>query len=299
MPDPDHFFPETLDEVAALLLAADGPARLAVRGTTLLAQASGTSGLTPVVVDVARVPELNRVEYDERNGLLIGAAVSLADALRFAPVQHAYPILADDVCLPGSDDVRARTTFGECLADRAARADLAPPLICLGASIAIFGPHGWSEMSVEALCARGHRTALLPGEFIVNVRFPAPTARSGGAYVRSASRDAARFVVGVGALLVMEDDLETCCGARLAVRVEAARPNRVPDAERFLRGRRLDDTTVEEAGGLAAEYAGSAGPSRSLTALPAVLKATACQAIRRALERARPRPDATRRVRRT
>jgi carbon-monoxide dehydrogenase medium subunit len=289
MPQFDRFFPETLDEVAALLLAADGPARPAVRGTTLLAQATGTSGLTSVIVDVARVPELNRVEYDERNGLLVGAAVSLEDPLRFPPVQHAYPILAEGALLSGVEAARPRATFGECLNNLTSGADLALPLICLGASVAIFGPHGWSEMSVEALCARGHGTALQRGEFIVDVRLPAPSARSGSAYVGAPSEGATGETVGVAAFLVMQEDLETCCGARIVVRAETVHPYRVPDVERFLQGRRLDDTSVDEAGDLAAESSWPPDPSRSLAAVPTTLKAMTCQAIRRAVDRAQPR----------
>jgi len=295
----DTYMPESLDEVAALLLAADGPASPVVTGTTFLAQASGPAGPTPIIVDMARVPELNRMEYNERNGLLIGAAVSLADPLRFPPVQHAYSILADGAYPAGFEEAFAGGTFGECLSHQAPNTDLALPLICLGASVAIFGPHGWSEMSVEALYARQNGTTLQRGEFIVDVRLPAPSARSGGAYVRAGSRGAPGWSAGVAAFLVMQDDLETCCGARLAVRTDAAQPYRVPDAERFLQGRRLDDISVEEAGDLAAESSWLPDPSRPVAARPTVLKAMACQTIRRALDRARPRPDPSRRAKRT
>ncbi len=299
MMDAETYTPESLDEVAALLLAADGPAPPAVTGTGFIAQASGPAGPTSIIVDVGRVAELNRVEFEERNGLVIGAAVSLTDPLGFPPVQRAYAILVD--CgKPGAHDGKgAESTVGECLGNPMLSADLALPLICLGASVAVFGPHGWSEMSVEALCARLKGKMLQPGEFIVDVRLPAPSARSGGAYVRAGFDDASGSRLGVASYLVMQDDLETCCGARLAVRVDAAQPARVPDAERFLQGRRLDDISVEEAGGLAAESSWLPGPSPSRPEVSSALQAAVCQAIRRALERSRPCLDPNRRVRRS
>jgi carbon-monoxide dehydrogenase medium subunit len=287
----DAYMPESLDEVAALLLAADGPASPVFTGTTFLAQANGPAGPTPILVDTARVPEMNRMEYDERNGLLIGAAVSLADPLRFPPVQHAYSILADGAHPAGFEEAFAGGTFGECLSKQAPSADLALPLICLGASVAIFGPHGWSEMSVEALYARQKGTTLQRGEFIVDVRLPAPSARSAGAYVRAGLRGTPGGSAGVAAFLVMQDDLETCCGARLAVRTGASQPFRALDAERFLQGRRLEDISVGQAGTLAVESAWPAGASGPAAARPSALKDAACRAIRQALERARPRPD--------
>jgi len=218
--------------------------------------------------------------------------VSLADPLRFPPVQHAYAILVDGGHPAGLDESVAAGTLGECLSNQAAGADLALPLICLGASVAIFGPHGWSEMAVEALCARPTGTTLQRGEFIVDVRLPAPSARSGGAYVRAGLGGPPGGSVGVASFLVMQEDLQICCGARLAIRVNAAQPSRVPDAERFLQGRRLDDLAVEAAGDLTAECSWLPGPCPSLAALPDVLKAITCQAIRRALDRSRPRAAA-------
>src|SRR5512137_2251553 len=201
MTDAETYVPESLDELAALLLAADGPGSPAIAGTRFLAQESGRAGPTAIIVEMGRVPELNRVEFDERNGLLIGAAVSLAVPLRFPPVQRAYAILADSggpVEPGGAADGR---TIGDCLSNAAPRADLTLPLICLGASVAVFGPHGWSEMSVESLCARPKGRALQPGEFIVDVRLPAPSARSGGAYVYAGFGGSPGGSVGVASFL--------------------------------------------------------------------------------------------------
>ena len=299
MTDAETYFPECLDEAAALLLAADGPGSPVITGTRFLAQASSPAGQTSIIVDMRRVSELNRVEFDERNGLLIGAAVSLAEPLRFPPVQHAYAILAD--CGDASEPGRAADggTIGECLGNPAPCADLALPLICLGASVAIFGPHGWSEISVEALCARSKGRALQAGEFIVDVRVPAPLVRSGGAYVRAGCAGTSDGSVGVAALLLMQDDLETCCGARIAVRFDGAQPGRVPDVERFLQGTRIDEISVDEAGRVVAATTCLPTLASTVTDVPSVLRVAACQAIRRALERSRPHPEAHRRARRT
>lgn len=291
MSQTETYTPETLDEVAALLLATDGQAHAAATPTVLLVQANGTAGLTPIAVDLGRVPELNRLEYDERNGLLVGAAVPLSELLRFPPVRRAYSILTDGARLAGADAIRSRATFGACLGDRVPSVELALPLICLGASVAIFGPHGWSEMSAEALCARGPGTALQRAEFVVDVRLPAPAARSGGACVGSAWGAAAAERVGAGAFLLLQDDLKTCCGARVAVRTGATQTSRALDAERFLQGRYLEESAVSTAGDLTAQLCLPPNLSRSTDARSGALTGAACRAILRALERARPGPD--------
>jgi carbon-monoxide dehydrogenase medium subunit len=284
----ETYTPESVDEVAALLLAADGQDYPVVKEATLHTQARLSDGLMPIIVDLARVPELNRVDYDERNGLFIGAAVPLAEPLQFAPVRRAYAILGDGVSPAGSTDWRARATLGECLGNQMLQPDLAVPLSCLGASVAIFGPHGWSEMSVEALCASRTGRSIQPGEFIVGARLPAPEAHSGGAYVRCASAGGAAGTAAVAAFLVMQADRQTCCGARIGVWTEVARFMRALDAERFLHGRRLSESGLAEAGHLAAESVRLPNtPDAAQSTGPIALHAVVQGVIQHALERAR------------
>ena len=291
MDNTETYAPESLDEVAALLLAAEEQPYPVVAGTALLTQVHGAAGPTRIIVELARVPEMNRLEYEERSGLLIGAAVPLDEPLQFPPLRGPYAILADGMSPAGSRPAGAGATLGECLSAQEPDANLALPLICLGGSVAIFGPHGWSEMSVEALCARQRGAALLPGEFIVDARLPACPRLSGGAYMRSVPGHSSEDALGAGVFLVMQDDLETCCGARLTLRVGGGPPLRALDAERFLHGRRLEERAVGQAGDLAVEAARLPSPLGSAEDRPTVLRDLTCQAIRRALERARPRPD--------
>lgn len=285
MAETETYTPETLEEVGALLLAADGEPRPLARGASLIARSQGEPA--PIVVVLTHVPEMNRLDYEERDGLLIGAALPLGGVLEFPPVRDAYAILADGGRLAGPGEVWARTTLAELLGN-GPPPDLAVPLICLGASVAVFGPHGWSEMAVEALCVKMEGAGLQPGEFIVDVRLPARSPRSGGAYVRSDPRGDA---MGVGAFLLMQDDLDTCCGARLAVRLAPGTVFRALDAERFLRGKRFDDGVVRRTGELIAE-AGGLLPDQSDRMEERLhgLREIACQALHGALDRARSHP---------
>lgn len=258
MKDVEYFAPETLDEAAALLMAAGSQARPLAEGTDLIAEVTEGQRTLSMVLDLKRIPELNRLDYDERNGLRIGAAVPFPSILEFPPVRRVYPILADGSTSIAPGDIQDRATLGASLDHTSRGAEIAPPLICLRASAAVFGPHGWSELAVEALFAGAGRTVLQPGEFVVDVRFPAPPPRSSGAYLCVLSwQQAESAVVGVGAFLVMEQDLRTCCGARLTLCGVAPTPMRALDAERFLAGKPLVDAVLQEAAVLAA---GSASP---------------------------------------
>lgn len=286
MRDVEHFSPESLDEAAALLLAAGAQARPLAEGTDLVAEVTEGQRRLSMVLDLKRIPELNRLDYDERNGLRVGAAVPFRTILEFPPIHRLYPMLADGSVPIGAGELSDRVTLGGNLGDAGSASEMAPPLICLRASAAIFGPYGWSELGVEALLAGGGRIVLQPGEFVVDFRFPAPPPRSNGAYLRASLRERSDpAVAGVGAFVVLEQDLITCCGARISLCGVVPTPMRALEAERFLSGKVLEDAVLQEAGDLAARsalpVAGSAGEPLEL------VKGLTCRAITEALERVR------------
>jgi carbon-monoxide dehydrogenase medium subunit len=277
----ERFTPETLDEAAALLMAADERARPRFAGAELIVGAAAEGASPSLVLDASRIPELNRLEYDERVGLAAGSAVPLATLLSFPPIPGTYPILVDglDPGTPGSAERPG--TLGEALTGERPGVDLVLPLVCLRAAVGIFGPHGWSEMSVEGLVAGWPQLGLHPGEFVVTVRLPSPPPRSGGAYLRASAPAAGAPRGGVGAFLIMEDDLATCCGMRLIHAGEGSAPRRDLEVERFLAGKRLDASIVDAAGAVALRSLG-AQPGR-----PEGLAMLTGTTIRRALERIR------------
>lgn len=276
----ERFAPETLDEAAALLMAADERARLRVEGTRLVAEAATERGTLALILEISRIPELNRLEYEERMGLVVGSAVALGTLLTFPPLRDTFPILLDGLDPGAAAPATSPGTLGEALSGERSGLDIVLPLICLRAAVGIFGPHGWSEMSVEGLVADWPQVGLHPGEFVADVRFPPPPPRSGGAYLQVPAAGAGPRG-GVGAYLIMEPDLTTCCGMRLIHAGAASPPRRDLEVERFLAGKRLDPAVVEEAGAVAHRSLGSfAGQPEGLATL-------AGAAIRQALARIR------------
>jgi CO/xanthine dehydrogenase FAD-binding subunit len=285
MTDVEHFSPETLDEAAALLLAAGSGVRPLANGTDLIAHVSEGQRTRRMVLDMKRIPELNRIDYDERNGLRIGAAVPFRSILEFPPVRRLYPMLTDGFVPIGQDEPADNATLGGSLASPASAAKLAPPLICLRASAAIFGPYGWSDLGAEALLAGAGRTARHPGEFVVDVRLPALPPRANGAYLREVLRGQPALVAGVGAFVALEPDMSTCCGARLTMAGVTPTPTRALEAERFLAGKVLAGPILEEAGDLAVR--GIVPGEGSAEECPKVAKGLTGRAITQALERIR------------
>src|SRR5512135_497489 len=129
MQQTEHFTPETLDEAAALIMAADAPVPALAEGTRLVLQAIDGQRPRTFVIDVERIPELNRLEYDERGGLRIGAAVSYASILDFPPVRRLYPILTDARGEHRPEEAETQSTLGMILGSAPASAGCVPALI--------------------------------------------------------------------------------------------------------------------------------------------------------------------------
>lgn len=254
----ETFTPETLDEVAALLLAADKTARPVFQGVELVARLGPPEGGS-LVLDLSHVPELNRLEFDERDGLRIGSAVRLERFLAFPPVPLNYRAVRDGLeeCLARGD---GSITLAETLSRPAAIPGVILPLLSCRADVAVFGPYGWSGLAVEALCRPG-RPGLQFGEFAVHLGLPAPPVRSGCAYASQALEGGEQQAV--AAVLAMEEDLTTCCGARLLFWAGEDRPERAVEGERFLAGKRLDDAALEHAATLVGGSTRMSDPSGS------------------------------------
>ncbi len=264
MEERQEFTPETLEEAEALLLASDAVVRPSSEGTSLVGPARDGERAYTLVLHLDRLAEVNRLDYDERSGLRIGAAVPYATLLEFPPVRRLYPILADGCAALLRAGVAGQATPGGSLSHPPLPPDLAVPLWCLRGTTAILGPHGWSEMAVEALVPTAGRARIQAGEFFVDVHLPAPAPRSSGAYLRSRyeGRDLPDGAA-VGVFLAMEEDLVTCCGLRLILCCPPEAPRRIPEAERVLAGRRLQQAVLEEAGILAARSGIPHGAGRS------------------------------------
>lgn len=282
----ETFTPESLEELAALLLAADGRPGPIMEGPTCELRVSGVAGLTAIRVRLDRVAELNRLEHEERGGLRAGAAVSLGMLQGFLPITRWYPILAD--ALEADSRPVPATTLGEVLGGPEAAPATLLALLCLRARAAVFGPYGWSEAEVEGLVPGVGRGGCQPGEFVVDIRVPAPPPRTSGASARGLPAEGGPQAVAV--LLAMEEDGRTCCGARLAAWAGGASPRRSLEAERLLAGRVLDPAGLSEAAHLAARAPeeGRAGtPPADLLGLTGL----AHRALTRAWERVRQGSD--------
>jgi xanthine dehydrogenase small subunit len=167
--------PRTADGLARAL-AARPAATLLAGGTDLgLLVTKQLRGL-PHVVHLGRVAEMRRIE-ESATQLEIGGAVTLAEA--HPALARVHPDLGELVRRFGGAQVRASATLAGNIANGSPIGDLMPPLLALGASLALRRGEAEREVPLEGFYAGYRRSVLAPGEFIRAVRIPklAPGAR--------------------------------------------------------------------------------------------------------------------------
>ncbi|MFO1020732.1 MAG: xanthine dehydrogenase family protein subunit M [Planctomycetales bacterium] len=234
MRDFDYQSPGTLTEAIKVLGEANGSAKPLAGGTDLIDQVR-VGRLSPdLIIDLKKIPELNILELSPQ-GLRLGAAVPCYKIYQNAKVCEQYSALGDSASLIGGIQIQSRASIGGNLCNSGPAADSIPSLIALGAVAVIQGAKGSREVPVEKFCTGPGKNVLQPGEFLVELKFPARPAHSGSRYQRFIPRNEMDIaVVGVGASVVLEGD--KIASARIGLGAVAATPLFAEEASAVLKG---------------------------------------------------------------
>jgi carbon-monoxide dehydrogenase medium subunit len=234
-------------EVVALLREHGEGARLLMGGTDLFPNMRDGRLHPRVVVDLKHLPGMRDVTFDPREGLVIGAAVTMNELATHPAVKAHYPLLADAAASVASYQVRNRATLGGNLCNASPCADTSPATLVLQAEFILHGPDGTRLVQAGKFFLGPGQTSLGSDEFMAAIRFPLPPAgnfakyyklgrcRSGDlslvgvavlGYPDSASPSGYRFRIGLGSVS------PTPIRARLA---EAVLASHAPGKESFAR----------------------------------------------------------------
>jgi carbon-monoxide dehydrogenase medium subunit len=159
-------------------------------------------------------------------------------------------------------------------------------MMALGAQVVSTGPKGERVTPIEDFFVSLFTTALQHEEILTEIRIPVPPARSGGAYFKL-ERKVGDFATAAVAAQLTLDDKGTCQKVGIGLTNVGPTPVKARKAEEFLRGKKLDEANIKQAGQLAAD---ESAPSPDLRGpveyKKGLVKELAKRALTRALERA-------------
>ena len=245
--------PETVAEAVEAFSRADGESRVVAGGTALVPMLRMGLLRPERVISLHHIAELGRFAVSER-GLHVGAMVTVAAIGRSPEILSGWPLLAAAAGHVASPAIRSSATLGGNLGYAEPASDPAPALLCLEADVDVVGPAGARSLPLSQFFAGFYETALAPGEIITGVRVPAAPAGARTGYVKFCPRSAEdKPLVGVAALLVMDDGAGRCREARIGLGAVAPSAIRASRAEAILRGAEVDAATIQAAADAAAE----------------------------------------------
>jgi len=246
LPPFDYHAPHTLEELLTLL-AQHGPAARVMGGGTDLLRALKTGKVCcEHLIGVKGVQELGGVEFDEIQGLRVGAHAVLADVERHPAVRARYPALAAALDTLATVQVRHKATVAGNLCNASPCADTATPLMAHGARLELVRPSGQREVRVEEFFRGPGRTLLEADEVVTCIRVPPPRARLRTHFSKFSPRSRVDIaMVNLTVAMVLDGDLVE--HVELFLGTVAPTPMRALRTEAVLRGQRLDAERIRAA----------------------------------------------------
>lgn len=250
----NYFQPQDLEETLKLLKRYGRRARILAGGTDLIPAFKRGEVDAEFIISINFVPGLDGLEYDVRHGLRIGARVTYSQLLSSTVIRERYPVLAEAAWQVGGVQVRNLATIAGNLCHAAPSADMAPPLMVMGARAEIIGLGDDRSLNLEQFFRGPSRSALKAKEMLAGLVVPALDGAWGTSYHKLGQRSAMEIaLVGVAAAIKKVDG--RCGEARIALGAVAPRPIRAKKAEESLAGKELTAELIAKAAKLAAASA--------------------------------------------
>jgi 4-hydroxybenzoyl-CoA reductase subunit beta len=232
----EYLAPRTVDEAVGMM-GERGPGAMYVAGGTDLYPNMKRRQFEPeTLIGLRRIESLRHVDGDAKQGITLGASVTLTQVSRHSEIAGAYPALAESASLVSTPQLRNMGTIGGnlCVDTRCnyynqtyfwrkaigfcmkkdgdiclvapgsakcwavSSSDTAPVMIALGAEVVLAGPEGERVIPAQALYQDDGMAYLTksPGEILTEIRLPILSVACGLDMAEDGTVNDARIVLG-------------------------------------------------------------------------------------------------------
>ena len=242
----EYIAPSTTTEVLEVITQHGSDSKLIAGGQSLVPAMNFRLVQPMMLVDLNKLSELNYIKNDPDGGLLIGGMTRQRQLENSSLVRSKAPLLWETMPFIAHAQIRNRGTLGGSLAHADPAAELPAIMVALDCKIHIKSLN--SERWVEAFdFFQGiFTTDLADDEVITEVAVPLLPDRCGWAFEEFSRRKGDFALLGVAALVVMEED-GRCGWARLVYLSAGDRPITAHKAADILTGQSPTEDVIEAA----------------------------------------------------
>jgi CO/xanthine dehydrogenase FAD-binding subunit len=283
IPPFEYIIPKTIEEACDLLWKAEGKAKVVAGGTDLVIGLRNGDHSPQSLVDITRIEELRKIEEID-GSISIGAAATHSELASDSLVKKYGKVLSNAASEIGSPQIRNVGTIGGNIVNASPAADTIPPLMVLNAMGKVVSRDGVKNVPLVDLFKGPYQTNLKPHELLVQILFPKLSSERRSSFVRLARRDA-MAIARMSIAVVLKIEKNRIEDIRIAVGSVTPTPQRMSEAEAYLRGKSPDEESLQKASLKVSEtMIQQSGIRPSTSYKRPVIEALFVRAMRKALE---------------
>ena len=279
----EYIAPTTVEETLAHLAEYGYDAKILAGGQSLIPMMNFRLAQPAILIDLNNVSELSFIRPDEAGGLRLGAMVRHVHVERNQLVAERTPLIYEAMPKIATSQIRNRGTFGGSIAHADPAAELVAVCVALEGRFRLRNKGGERWVPASEFFIGMFTTLLEPDELLVEIAIPALPPRTGTALVEVARRPHDFALVGVTAVVTL-DDLGQCQHARLVMLSVGDGPVAALQATGALIGKPLTPENIRSAAEIASLT--DIDPSSDIHASADYRRHLANVLTRRALEQA-------------
>ena len=244
----DIRFPKNLAEAVRLQANEKTRGKLLAGGTDLMVQWAAGVPTPERATSVWNLPELTAIEVFP-DFVEIGAGVTHAFLCECKQIRAHVPALVAAAATVGAKQIQARGTLGGNAANASPAGDTAPALLITGGSVVLASVAGLREVPLAQFWTGYRQIAARPDEIIAAFRLPKKgQAKERFRKIGTRRAQAISKVMAASRILVENGVIVS---AAIALGSVAPTPVRLAEVEKFLAGKPLSASLIDEAEKLA------------------------------------------------
>jgi len=252
LPEFEYIKAETFQDVFDCMREKGDDLKLLMGGTDLFVQMRDRGEGPGFLLDVKGLPGMQEISFDMKNGLKVGAAVTLNALSSHPNLLKYYSIICQAADTVGNYQLRNLATMGGNICNASPSADMSPAALVYDCTVIVESPRGERELSLDEFWVGPGKTALEKDEFLKRIHFPMPPDKSVGRYYKLGRSKMGDLAI-VGAAVLAYPDPEVKAGIQFRIGINSTAPTayRVPSVEEFLAQNTITDENLSKAAEMA------------------------------------------------